>query len=263
MMFARTHRHRDLPAGRKAHRARRHSPSGKRWRLIVALVVVLGVAGVWSVWFSGFFTIRTIEFDETISLERRHAVVVRIERDVIGVNALFLDTDGVESLLLKSLRELSALSVSKTWPNAIHISLEVRNALGVWCRPESRDQECFLFDHEAVWGSGIPSTGTLLLTVMDEHPEGAPYPELVDEIFMLSRRLAELDVRVSRAILPKGPLDEIHLMTSGGYPIYFARHGDLGEQLEALEVFYADRRVKGDFSPLYVDARVPGKIYYK
>jgi hypothetical protein len=98
---------------------------------------------------------------------------------------------------------------------------------------------------------------------MDEHPEGAPYPELVATILTLADSMEELDLNVSRITLPNGPLDEIHITTTAGYPVLFTRDISVAEQLEVLEILLSEQRANGPFEPEYIDVRVPGKAYFR
>lgn len=224
------------------------------------IVLFAGFIG-WTVWLSGWFSLDDVQVtgisDAVVDDVREYL------SGAIGENLLFMDVDDYAAGIADSLPWLKDVVVQRELPHGLRVSVGEREPLGVWCRPLSRDGECYFFDHDRVWGSAVPSRGTLLITVMDEHPEGSPYPELVDDILMLSERLRSLDLRVSRVTLPAGPLDELHMDTTDGYPVLFSRKTPLQEQLDVLEVFLSDRRADGEFDPLYIDVRVPGKVYFK
>lgn len=220
----------------------------------------MGVTG-WGIWISGWFTLTDIQV-----MAEPQAVLEQVQSHLSGIrgrNTLFLDSDEIAADIARVLPQTKDILVERILPHTLRVSAGVREALGVWCRPLSRNGECFFFDDERIWGSAIPSRGTLMITVMDEHPEGAPYAELVADIRMLSDGIAALDLNVSRVVLPAGPLNEIHIETTEGYPILFSRSTDLQEQLEVLEVFLSERRTNGAFVPEYIDVRVPGKVYFK
>ena len=220
------------------------------------------VISVWAVWFSGFFLVAELDIrgaDESVHV----AVRRQLERAVLGENLFFVDTDELTGELLGRFPALAYVEVDKAWPGGIRVDVVEREAIGVWCRPRSPEKECFLFDDTETWGRGVPSTGTIMLTVMDHHPEGAPHAELIERIRMVVERLHEIDISTTQVVLPLGALNEIHFITTSGYPIYFATESDLEEQLDVLEIFLGDQRAKGEFIPQYIDVRVPGKAYFK
>lgn len=186
-----------------------------------------------------------------------------ISESLLDRNLLLVDVRKLSDEILERFPALSHVQIDRTWSRDVRVDIVERRALGVWCRPRSRDQECFLFDNDRVWGRGVPSTGTLMLTIMDHHPEGSPVAGLVADILKLTERMKVLDISTAQVVLPAGSLDEIHLLTTDGYPIYFSKQSDLDEQLEVLEIFLGQVRTNGDFLPAYIDVRVPGKIYYK
>ena len=248
---------------RRALRSRIRESGRGRWsQAWLFFVGGLLVISVWAVWFSGFFVVAELDIrgaDESV----RVAVRRQLERSVFGENLFFIDADELTGELLDRFPALLYAEVVKAWPGGIRVDVVEREAIGVWCRPRSPEQECFLFDDTEVWGHGVPSTGTITLTVMDHHPEGAPYAELIGRIRMVVERLHEIDIDTTQVVLPLGSLNEIHFITTNGYPIYFATESDLGEQLDVLEIFLGEQRAKGEFIPEYIDVRVPGKAYFK
>lgn len=247
---------------RRSHRPRSPSPWPSRRVFLGVLCVATVAALAWALWWSGVFSIDEID----VAGDDEH--VVQVVRDhmrasLLSSNLLFIDSDLVIEELLKLFPWVKDVQIQRDWPSQLRVRLTAREPIGVWCKPLSKEQECYFFDEERTWGSAVPSRGTLLLTVMDEHPEGAPYAELVTTILMVSERLKSLDVNVSRITLPAGPLDEIHVTTTDGYPVIFSQETDLGEQFDVLEVFFSERRARGEGGPEFIDVRVPGKIYYK
>lgn len=240
----------------------RASGRGRRSRVWLFSGGGLFVIAVWAVWFSGFFSVTELDIrgaDESVHV----AVRRQLERAVFGENLFFVDVDTLSSELLDRFPGLRYAEAAKAWPGGIRVDVTEREAIGVWCRARSPAQECFLFDDSEIWGHGVPSTGTITLTVMDHHPEGAPYTELIGRIRLVVERLREIDISTAQVVLPLGALNEIHIMTTGGYPIYFATESDLEEQLDVLEIFLGDQRARSEFTPVYIDVRVPGKVYFK
>lgn len=261
------------PGGRGSRLVRREARRPLRTRVALWLVLAFGMfVGVIA---AGEFSslVRVHGFDVTgaetmssddISVHAAEGYGGRfLGRNYEIRSLLSFDTGKAREAILGAFPQISDAVVSRDWPHRVAVRVVEREPLGVWCRGTDTEPECSNFDGHAVWGRGVPSTGTLLLTVIDRHPEGTPGDGRVEDILMLFRSLGESGLRVTRVVLPAGPLDEIHLFTTDGYPVYFSTQTELAEQVDVLKVFMADRRARGEFTPQFVDVRVPGKVYFK
>jgi hypothetical protein len=184
--------------------------------------------------------------------------------EVDGTLILRVSTEALASHLAVAFPEIQSVVVRRRFPDRLLVTYEQRHPYGVWCRARGDTETCASFDALGIsWGTSIPSSGTLLLSVLDERPNGTLERPLLDSIILLVEHLRAIDVSVRRVILPAVALEEVRVVSTEGSDIRFSLQADLPEQLAGLETFLADQRKKGDFAPAYLDVRVPGKIYYR
>lgn len=232
----------------------------RRQAVVFVAIFPLAVAGlIYAGMFSPWFRINGADVigGESVS---RDAIAGEALNGREGRSLFRLDARGTEAAILSAFPELAEVAVGRRWPRRIDVVVRERVPRGAWCTAET----CTLFDETgAVWGSTIPSSGTLLMTVADERTSGGLDAGLLRRILTIAARLEELDIGVLRVQLPDGALQEAVFTSLAGYPLRFLASEEPEEQLDVLESFLADRRAKGPFLPSYIDLRVDGKVYFK
>lgn len=91
--------------------------------LLVLAVLALGGAGVWLVAFSDVLTVADVQVD---GVDGELADAVRDAADVpMGEQLIYLETGGIQARV-QEIPELAEVSVSRSWPNSVTISVSRR-----------------------------------------------------------------------------------------------------------------------------------------
>lgn len=224
----------------------------------VLLLVVVGL-----VLFSSVLSIQDIVI-EGLDEELSGRVLTYATSEYSGANLLFLRAAIVRSALAESFPETTVGDIERVWPRTVRIMMTPRVSLGTWCRASEAGRPCYYFDRTgATWGEAIPSSGTLLLTVIDERPEGDLQSDLLKDLVVLTDGIRELDVAVRQVSVQEGPLQVIVFESTNGFEMRFSRMSDIVEQLEVFGAFLSDRRVSNEVPTQYMDMTVPGKVYFQ
>ena len=243
------------------------TPHGRQrtshWRLWAVLSVVLILGGGCFIVFSSTLKVTTVTVNDGGD-EGFDAVRAFIAERVLGINLMFVDTDELTAAIGEALPELEPLSVSRAWPREVQATVRARIPVGTWCRATEPSRPCVFFDRSgALWGEALPSSGTLIMTVIDERPEGYLQTDLLDDLLLFAGALQELDVPVRQVVIRGGPLRVVSFVSADGYEIRFSRMADLHEQIDVLATFLPERRATGTVPAEYMDLTVPGKVYFK
>jgi hypothetical protein len=142
------------------------------------------------------------------------------------------------------------------------INIEERKPIGIWCFKSVSTSDCSFFDNQGIiWGETIPSTGPLLLTVIDGQ-ERSTVPEVlassVKEIYEL---LPKAGVSIETIQVRGGLHEDVRVNTNAGPYLLMTTVFPLASQVENLKVIL-DR--EGNNPNLeYIDLRIEGRAYYK
>src|SRR3989344_4539714 len=71
----------------------------------------------------------------------------------------------------------------------------------------------------------------------------------------------KISVAIRKNQIPNDSINDFHVYTAKGYYVTFSADSEISKQIESLEIFLADK--KEGFAVEYLDARIPGRIYYK
>ena len=193
-------------------------------------------------------------------------------------NTLFFKTTAFKAEISARFPEIKEISVGKKLPHSLNISIVERETAGVWCFTESGltrstnsgqatlTTNCRYFDKEGViWGEATESLGFLILNVKDMRrlDKQAIDSGLLATIMFVSDRLKEMDILVSRFIVPEDFFGDFKAQTSRGYELLLSIDSNIKEQLEALQIFLAEKQKEPEFKPQYIDLRINGRVYYK
>jgi len=226
-------------------------------------VLLVAVSAAWATFFSSLLRIESIV---VIGVDGEYAERVEhfLTGDLIDTNLLLIDIPVLIERLSHEYPELEQGRIERVWPHEVRFELARRIVLGTWCRATEPGRPCYYFDlNGATWGESLPSSGTLLMTVIDERPEGDLQAELLDHLLQLSDGVAALDIATRQIVVQEGPLGVVTFVATEGYDVRFSRYEDIEEQLEVLGAFLSDRRASGDVPTLYMDVTVPGRVYFR
>lgn len=180
-------------------------------------------------------------------------------------NVFFFDSDAFKTEALAVFQEIKDISINKKPPHTLNIAVTERETAGIWCFVDG----CKYFDKEGVtWGEAAKSSGFLILVVDDLRSNMQEMDrELLAGIMLISERLKELNILVSKFTVPDNFIGDFKVLTSDGYELLFNMDSDIKEQLDVLEIFLAEKQNEsppaGGFKPQYIDLRINGRVYYK
>ncbi|HXV26604.1 MAG TPA: FtsQ-type POTRA domain-containing protein [Candidatus Paceibacterota bacterium] len=259
-----------MPAGRRFSAPRLRRGHRIRWLLLSVVGLAVGLAALSD--FTGVIALHDITVSGVTRIDGG-AVAARAYDGYRGM--LFgrftriptlanFSPARAEAAILAAFPEISGVRVHRRWPHEIEVAVTERQPVGTWCRTTEQTRPCYYFDGEGViWGTAVPSSGTILLGVRDERPEGDIQKELLGAILDIAEMLRELDLGVRQVLVGRGPLSELRVSVTAGFDIMYSLEHDIRAQSGVLEVFLADRRAAGSFTAEYVDLRVPEKVFYK
>ena len=78
---------------------------------------------------------------------------------------------------------------------------------------------------------------------------------------LISLSFDKISVAIRKIQIPNDSINDFHVYTAKGYYVTFSADSEISKQIESLEIFLADK--KEGFAVEYLDARIPGRIYYK
>ena len=242
------------------------------WILKILFFVGLFIAVVgfilYLLFFSGFLEIKELSVNglDKVNSDRFHGELnKRLNSRWLGLiefqrNMLFFDSDAFNAEMLASFLEIKEISVSKEPPHALNIDVTERVTAGIWCFVGG----CKYFDKEGVmWGETARSSGFLILVVEDMRPEVQLDKDLLDNFTTIYEQLKEINILVSKFVIPDNFIGNFSAFTSDDYKLLFSTDSDINKQLEVLEIFLIDKKDDSDFAPQYIDLRINGRVYYK
>ena len=259
----------------------------------VGLVIVVVGLVLYLLFFSGFLEIKEVSvngLNKVGSDEFNSQLNTRLNSKWLGLlerqkNVVLFDSDAFMAEVFTAFPEIKSISINKKPPHILNIDVTERVTIGIWCFVG----DCKYFDEEgAVWGEAVKSSGFLILVIDDLRqdlknldPErsrddsqrvSASYEidqALLNSIMLISDKLAEMNIFVSKFMVPDNFIGDFIAFTSGGYELMFSIDSDIGSQLKVLEIFLADKKDLSaqadgpDFKPQYIDLRIKDRIYYK
>jgi hypothetical protein len=225
--------------------------------LLVWLSGGLVLAGVvYLVWFSGIFTVRTIE----ITGGKYSAEELGLST---GENILFWKP----SIELKNIPRIASFGVEKKYfEQKVILNLEARDKYVIWCL-DIRDG-CWWVDRNGVIFSEAPDLkGPLIFRLVRDASDRSfslgdnalDAPDLFPNLVAAFNFLDEIDLEVQEFRISDLKLREATATLKNGTDIYFSLTLDPNFGLEVVRSL----RESGDWSIIkYLDLRVPNRAYY-
>lgn len=245
--------------------------------LIVAIVILLVLGGLgYLVYGSDVFAVKQIEITnhsnaETIAIRKVIDDYLAQRRYYLPYfrNIFLVDTNQLSDTLVTAFPQARNIIVTKHYLNSLNISLEKREALGVWCYNQA--DKCVYFSNDRLaFAEAAVSSGSLLLSIDDQASQpvvlGQPVttPELLAFILKLQLGLNRQGVVFNKIIIPSDELFRVNVLTSEGWQIYLNTNEAVSEQLSSLEAFMVQKLTSEQRARLvYIDVRIPGRVYYK
>ena len=222
---------------------RRWSQRLRRFRpmLYAALVLLVVGGGTWLVFFSSVVTVREVSVrgNETMSSLRVKAVA----KAPIGRQLARVDLAAIQARV-ESMPAVKSVSVSRSWPHTIAISITERTPVAVVDRGadlQGVDEDGVLFGSYAREPDGLP----LIATAPDVRSEA-----LAEAARVVTSLRADIAARVDRVEVES--VDRIRLRLAGGRTVMWGSAEDSAQKAAVLAVLLDQ---PGD----EIDVSVPGR----
>jgi len=249
---------------------------GFLWGTVFLWAVFLSVAG-YTLFFSDFHMIRIVEVAgtkdvpsekiETFVRERLSEKLLRVfPRD----NFFLAPTDSLGRDLSRAFPKLATVSVSRRFPNTLHIEVAERDRILLWCSGDS----CFLVgDDGTAQDASFSETSeneSFLLRVDDDSVAsvdiGAPLLETksAGAIVRLARELPDHGITISLPLhSPSRVSDEVRITTGEGWDILANLAIDPEKTLASLQLVL-DKEIPADRRSAlrYIDLRTENRAFF-
>jgi len=245
-------------------------------KIFLFLVLFGGTAGgiVYLLFFSNLFKVREISvFSKNGNLDIQSAVGSYLEEKKFFIqkfnNIFLVNSEQISALISEGFPSVENIKVEKNYWHGLKISLDQKEAMGVWCY--AKGDQCVYFDRTGVTFDTVTETsGTLLLNVSDQKGNFSKLGQIVSnsELFKLIIRandeLKKNKITATKFIVPKAEDFRLDAQTAEGWKIYLSTKDDLAKQLNNLVLFLSqkitpEKRVQ----LIYIDLTVPNRVFYK
>ncbi len=180
-----------------------------------------------------------------------------------GRNMLLFPSSVLAAQLTAQAEQIREVVVDKEYPHTLRVIVTERVPFGTWCLRE----RCENFDETGTtFGRAIPSTGSLLVMIYDQRVREG---DVLDRSYLtpllsLIPLMQETGIAVRDYTIPADGVNEFAIHVQEGYVINISLDADLEDQVRAVKAFMDQKRQEDPaFMPAYVDARIPGRIYYQ
>ncbi len=246
-------------------------------KIFLFLVLFCGGAGglIYALFFSYLFNIKEISIS-TAGLknqEVRSLVDGYLSEKKFLIprfsNIFLANTEQISALISQQFPAVENIKVEKKYFHALEISMDLKEAVGIWCY--RKDKSCFYFDRQGTAFDSVGETsGALLLNINDERDQleelGQPVAssDLFNLIFQASNQFKKIKIEVLKFIIPATEDFRLDAQTAEGWKIYLSTKDDLTRQIDNLQLFLAQKIMPEKRSQLqYIDLTVPNRVYYK
>jgi cell division protein FtsQ len=228
---------------RKDFRKRRLAGRWRRWRLVVAalLLVALAAGAVWAVFFSSLVTVRGVQVTGTQTLGDRR--VERVAAVPTGTPLARVNLDAIRARV-ESIASVRRVEVSRSWPHTVHVAVTERTPIAVI----DRGNGLRALDSEGVLFGGYKSRPTGLPLVRTQ-------PDTSSEALVESGRVIDsLPPQIARKVdvVEVATVDEIGLVLTNGRRVHW---GSAEQSTQKAEVLAVLLKRPGQ----QIDVSVPGR----
>ena len=227
---------RDFTRRRWARRLRRLRPF-----LYAGLALVLVLGGVWLVFFSSVVTVRDVSVtgNQTVSAVRVRAVA----KAPIGRQLARVDLGAIRARV-ETIPAVKSVSVSRSWPHTIAISITERTPVAVVDRGaglQAVDEDGVLFGGYASRPTDLP----LVVTAPDVKAEA-----LAEAAHVVSSLRSDIAAKVDRVEVQS--VDRIRLHLTGGRTVMWGSAEESDQKAAVLAVLLGQKAQE-------IDVSVPGR----
>ena len=245
-------------------------------KIFLFLVLFLAAVGgvVYLFFFSGFFKVYEISvFSRNGTLDVRSAVENYLGEKKFFIpkfsNIFFVNTAQISALISEKFPSSENVKVEKDYWHGLKISLDQKEAVGVWCY--IADSQCMYFDRNGVAFDSVTDTSGLLLLNISDQKENVNKlgqlvgsPELFKLIVQANDELKKNKIAVAKFIIPENEDFRLDAQTTEGWKIYLSTKDHLLKQLNNLNLFLAQKITPEKRAQLiYIDLTVLNRVYYK
>ncbi len=184
-------------------------------------------------------------------------------------NIFLVDSQKVAALIGERFPSAENIKVEKDYWHGLKISLDQKEAIGVWCY--AKNSQCVYFDRHGIAFDMVTETsGSILLNVSDQKGELNKLGQLVagSGLFKLvvqtNDELKKHKITAVKFVVPEAEVFRLDAQTTEGWTIYFSTKDDLAGQLNNLVLFLSQKITPEKRAQLvYIDLTVPNRVYYK
>ena len=264
---------------RKAYRIRHKRYWYKNkflWFLVVGVILVISL--VYLVWFLPFLQVKEIRVvgDESITEER--VVIItkeKISQNILGLRSLsilFVNKSAVEESLRDWFPSINTVSVKKSFPSALTVTIELRKEIISWCKFVEGSGVCVGVDKLGIAFKAASSTDLYITG-----PEDLLQVSWGDEVIapeLLSNLLDVKNVIELGTVLKEDEVSvvefriisehQVHLVLSKGWAVYINPKENLDWQSTKLKLVLEREIPRGRREELeYIDLRFGDQAFVK
>lgn len=245
-------------------------------KIFLFLILLLGAVGgiVYFLFFSRLFNVREVNvFTKNGEIEVRSVVEKYLAEKKFFIprssNIFWVSGDRISVLISQQFASAENIKVEKEYFHGLKISLDQKEAVGVWCY--KAEDQCVYFDrHGIAFETATETSGSILLNVTDykgkfeKLGQAVSSPEMFNLISQANGELKKVKLTATKFIIPAEEDFRFDIQTSEGWKIYLSTKDDLAKQLNSLNLFLAQKITLEKRSQLqYIDLTVPNRVYYK
>ncbi len=253
---------------KRSYRKKPEIPIHRRkgfWPAVILPIAVIGLVYLFA--FSSIFWVTEIRIFGTEALDPDEMAPIVEEGIVSSVaflnskSILLFSVSRMTDMLTDAFPELNSVSVKRSLPDSVEITVIERKAVASWCRDRG---ECFLIDREGVIFKEAPDTvrlavirggdGTISLS-------GSPIsPDVMEFMIGVRRELKDIvDLAVFEVLDP-----DLVIRTAEGWKVRFTLMDSAHVQTEKLVLALENKIPKERRSELdYVDVRFDNRVYFR
>jgi len=240
----------------------------RKTRLILPLLILVVIGGglVYWLFFSSFWQVQALEISGLKKLTEEQ--IKDGLADKVSSDNFLLWPEG--EMVINSFPLVANLQIEKSFiDRKINITVQEREALGVWCDYPESEQQCWWFDNRSLLFEKAPKPEGSLIVLIEEGKKGIKIElgkrGLADKLWhnmktIISSNVVR-DLSVHKFIIDRQK-EEVIAETAGGFNVYLSLRFDPAINLKALDKLII--KDKFDLKKItYLDLRVKNRLYYK
>lgn len=261
-----------------------NAPGPMSWgrRLFLLLGAAFIVTVIYTLFFADFLRVKKVIVTGTVDLSSQS--IEMAVRDVLaskrwwvipGNALLVVKSTAIESRLANQYKKISAVTVSRVFPDMLIVQVIERQFLLVWCSGE----KCFLMDGEGVpyaladfESPEIKENEGKVVVVRDESASS-----IAEGVALLDREYLHFITAIGQEIenktgvhlrrkfrTPRAVAGDIAVDTEEGWAVMLSREIGIEKSASSLAVVLSEAIPKDKRGELeYIDLRTENKVYYK